>query len=292
MFNLHDAIVELYRETATSLPSDIEEALRLAFLIEKKGSNAGAALSTILENIKVARKTLRPICQDTGVPIFFIKIPAGLSQLKMKEEILRATRIATKKIPLRPNAVDILTDKNSGDNTGIGFPVIYFEETKNRQLTIDLMLKGSGSENIGQLYKLPVEELKAERDMEGVRKCVLDTVYKAQGRGCPPYIIGVGIGASKDQVTKLSKEQLIRNLKDTNDSKVLSNIEKSILNDINKLGIGPLGFGGKTTALGVKIGINHRHPASYFVDVSVACWADRKARLIWKVQNSKCKIQN
>jgi fumarate hydratase class I len=292
MFNLHDEIVELYRETATSLPSDIEEALRLAFLIEKKGSNAGAALSTILENIKVARKTLRPICQDTGVPIFFIKIPAGLSQLKMKEEILRATRIATKKIPLRPNAVDILTDKNSGDNTGIGFPVIYFEETKNRQLTIDLMLKGSGSENIGQLYKLPVEELKAERDMEGVRKCVLDTVYKAQGRGCPPYIIGVGIGASKDQVTKLSKEQLIRNLKDTNDSKVLSNIEKSILNDINKLGIGPLGFGGKTTALGVKIGINHRHPASYFVDVSVACWADRKARLIWKVQNSKCKIQN
>jgi fumarate hydratase class I len=292
MFNLHDAIVELYRETATSLPSDIEEALRLAFLIEKKGSNAGAALSTILENIKVARKTLRPICQDTGVPIFFIKIPAGLSQLKMKEEILRATRIATKKIPLRPNAVDILTDKNSGDNTGIGFPVIYFEETKNRQLTIDLMLKGSGSENIGQLYKLPVEELKAERDLEGVRKCVLDTVYKAQGRGCPPYIIGVGIGASKDQVTKLSKEQLIRNLKDTNDSKVLSNIEKSILNDINKLGIGPLGFGGKTTALGVKIGINHRHPASYFVDVSVACWADRKARLIWKVQNSKCKIQN
>jgi fumarate hydratase class I len=210
----------------------------------------------------------------------------------MKEEILRATRIATKKIPLRPNAVDILTDKNSGDNTGIGFPVIYFEETKNRQLTIDLMLKGSGSENIGQLYKLPVEELKAERDLEGVRKCVLDTVYKAQGRGCPPYIIGVGIGASKDQVTKLSKEQLIRNLKDTNDSKVLSNIEKSILNDINKLGIGPLGFGGKTTALGVKIGINHRHPASYFVDVSVACWADRKARLIWKVQNSKCKIQN
>jgi fumarate hydratase class I len=119
------------------------------------------------------------------------------------------------------------------------------------------------------------------RLVEGVRKCVLDAVYKAQGRGCPPYIIGVGIGASKDQVTKLSKEQLFRRLKDTNKHKVLSNLEKKLFNEINQFGIGPLGLGGRTTTIGVKIGVNHRHPASYFVDVSVCCWANRRARLIW-----------
>jgi fumarate hydratase class I len=156
------------------------------------------------------------------------------------------------------------------------------------------MLKGSGSENIGQLYRLPSAELEAERDLDGVRKCVLDTVYKAQGRGCPPYIIGVGIGATKDQVTKLSKEQLLRNLEDTNEHGVLLKLEKSLLNDINQLGIGPLGFGGKTTAVGIKIGVNHRHPASYFVDVSVSCWADRRARLVWQIKmkrkSSKTKV--
>src|SRR4030042_1787741 len=148
MLNLRDAIVELYREAATSLPSDVEAALRAA---SKKGR-------------------------------------------------------------LRPNAVDALTDKNSGDNTGIGFPIVYIDETRGSTLRIDLMLKGSGSENIGQIYKLPIEEFRAERDLEGVRRCVLDAVYKAQGKGCPPYIIGVGIGAAKDKVARLSKEQLLRRL--------------------------------------------------------------------------------
>lgn len=287
MLKLRDAIVELYRKAATSLPSDIEAALKYAYVMEKEGTNAKAALSAILENIKIARRTKRPICQDTGIPVFFIKVPVGLSHLELKKEIISATKIATKKIPLRANAVDILTDKNSGDNTGIGFPIIYFEQTKKKTLTIDLMLKGSGCENVGQLYKLPVEELKAERDLEGVRKCMLDTVYKAQGKGCPPYIIGVGIGGAKDQVTMLAKEQLLRNLKDTNKHVVLSELEKRLLKDINQLGIGPLGLGGKTTVIGIKIGVNHRHPASYFVDVSVSCWADRRARLTWEIQSSK-----
>ena len=281
MRRLRDAIVELYRQAATSLPADVEYALRRAHKKEAKKSNARTALSAILENIEVARETSRPICQDTGVPVFFVKVPFGIGHLGLGRTIIQATRIATEKVPLRANAVDILTDKNSGDNTGIGFPVIYFEETRSKKLIIDLMLKGSGCENAGRLYKLPFEGLKAERDLEGVRKCVLDTVYEAQGKGCPPYIIGVGIGASRDQVTRLANEQLMRSLEDTNEVEVLSKFEKRLLNDINRLGIGPLGLGGKTTAIGVKIGINHRHPASYFVDVSVCCWADRKARLIW-----------
>ncbi|MBI4691309.1 MAG: fumarate hydratase [Nitrospirae bacterium] len=281
MLKLRDGIVELYRKVATSLPPDVEEAIKAAHAVEKKGSNAKRALQIILENIRLARETVRPLCQDTGVPVFYVKNPIGISQMELEKTIIEATRIATERIPLRPNAVDIITEKNSGDNTGIGFPVLYFKETQGSTLTIDLMMKGAGCENIGQTYKLPYEELKANRDLEGVRRCVLDAVCKVQGKGCPPYILGIGIGATKDQVTRLSKEQLMRKIQDVNEISSISDIEKRLLKEINSLGIGPLGFGGKTTALGVKIGVNHRHPASYFVDISVSCWANRRGRLIW-----------
>ncbi|MDP1759242.1 MAG: fumarate hydratase, partial [Thermodesulfovibrionales bacterium] len=304
MLKLRDGIVELYRKVATSLPPDVEDALKAACVSEKKGSNARHALEVILENIRIARETARPICQDTGVPVFYVKTPIGLSQIELEKTIIEATRLATEKVPLRPNAVDIITEKNTGDNTGIGFPVIYFRETPDSTLSIDLMLKGSGCENVGQTYKLPtslsVESYSviarekslthnaerhnaitviADRDLDGVRKCVLDAVHRAQGRGCSPYTIGVGIGAAKDQVARLAKEQLMRRLTDTNNIEVLFKLEKRLLKEINTLGIGPIGFGGKTTALGVKIGVNHRHPASYFVDISVCCWANRRGRL-------------
>ncbi|MBI1812003.1 MAG: fumarate hydratase, partial [Nitrospirae bacterium] len=216
MLKLRDGIVELYRKVATSLPPDVEDALKAACVSEKKGSNARHALEVILENIRIARETARPICQDTGVPVFYVKTPIGLSQIELEKTIIEATRIATEKVPLRPNAVDIITDKNTGDNTGIGFPVIYFRETPDSTLSIDLMLKGAGCENVGQTYKLPtslsVESYSvigkkkslthnagrhnaitviADRDIDGVRKCVLDAVYRAQGRGCSPYTIGV-----------------------------------------------------------------------------------------------------
>lgn len=280
MSTLQERIVRLYREAATSLPQDVEEALKHAYADEEDRSTAKITLSAILENIRIARDTERPLCQDTGVPVFFVKIPKGQSQLELKDTIVEATKIATEDIPLRPNAVDIISDKNLGDNTGIGFPIIYFEESRDRFLTIELMLKGSGCENVSQLYKLPFEELRAERDLDGVRKCGLDTVYKAQGRACPPYIIGIGIGASRDQVTRLAKDQLLRGIADTNNIEVLSGLEERIFKEINQLNRS-LGLGGKTTALGVKIGVNHRHPASYFVDVSVCCWANRRASLIW-----------
>lgn len=281
MTKLKEKIIELYKKAATSLPQDVEDALRNAYEAEEDGSNSKAALSVILENIKIARETERPLCQDTGVPVFFVKIPKDQSQLKLKEVIIEATKVATEVIPLRPNAVDIITDRNSGDNTGVGFPIIYFEESPSATLAIDLMLKGSGCENVSQLYKLPFEELRAQRDLDGVRRCGLDAVFSAQGRACPPYIVGIGIGASRDQVTKLSKDQLMRRLEDTNNIRVLTELEKRLFNEINQLGIGPLGLGGKTTAIGVKIGVNHRHPASYFVDVSISCWANRRASLIW-----------
>lgn len=281
MLKLRDGIVELYRKVATSLPPDVREAMESGLVRETEGSHAFSTLAVQIENMKLAGETVRPVCQDTGVPVFWVKVPVGLGHGEMKNTIFEATRLATEKIPLRPNAVDTITDINSGDNTGIGFPVIYMEETRESSLTIDLMLKGAGCENAGQTYKLPYEELHAPRDLDGVRKCVIDTVQKAQGRGCPPYILGVGLGATKDQVTRLAKEQLLRRLNDVNKSEELAALEARILNEINELGIGPMGLGGRTTALGVKIGVNHRHPGSYFVDVSVSCWATRRGRLIW-----------
>lgn len=281
MLKLRDGIVELYKKVATSLPPDVEEAMKTILVSEAEGSNARSSIGIILENIKIARETARPVCQDTGVPVFFIKVPLGLSHIELENTVIDATRIATEKVPLRPNAVNPVTEMNSGDNTGVGFPVIYFEETAGSTLTIDLMLKGAGSENVGQIYKLPLGELNAQRDLDGVRKCVIDAVQKAQGKGCPPYIIGVGIGASKDQVTRLAKGQLMRKLNDTNKIPELAELENRTARDLNELGIGTLGFGGGTTALAVKIGVNHRHPASYFVDVSINCWATRRGRLIW-----------
>jgi fumarate hydratase class I len=281
LLKLRDGIVELYKKVATSLPPDVEDGLKQAFSNEQEDTKTKSALRIILENIKMGRDTARPICQDTGVPVFFIKVPAGLSQIDIKNTVLDATRIATEKIPLRPNAVDIVTERNSGDNTGIGFPIIYLEETVKSTLSIDLMLKGGGSENAGQIYKLPISDLNAQRDLNGVSKCVMDAVQKAQGRACPPYLLGVGVGASKDQVTRLSKEQLMRKLNDSNEIEELAKLEAELLKNINKLGIGAMGFGGNVTAIGVKIGVNHRHPASYFVDISVGCWATRRGRLIW-----------
>ncbi len=281
MLKLRDGIVELYKKVATSIPPDIEEALKSAYKNEISGSVAGSSLGIILENINLARKTVRPVCQDTGIPVFFVRVPAGLSHVELKKSFVEATRIATERIPLRANAVDIITEKNSGDNTGTGFPVIYFEEVQGGTLTIDLMLKGGGCENAGRIYKLPAEELNAQRDLDGVRKCVIDTVQKAQGRGCPPYVLGVGVGGSVDQVAVLAKRQLLCKLTDTNRIGELVKIEERLLREINQLGIGPLGLGGESTAIGVKIGVNHRHPASYFVDVSVSCWATRRGRLIW-----------
>ncbi|MCE5194170.1 MAG: fumarate hydratase [Nitrospiraceae bacterium] len=281
MLKLRDGIIELYRKTATSLPPDVENALIKARKSEEKGSNAEQALKVILDNITIARNTSRPICQDTGVPVFYVSLPRSFSQLEIENTIIEATRIATEKIPLRPNAVDIITEKNSGDNTGVGYPVIYFKESQDNVFTIDLMLKGGGSENVGQTYKLPMSELNAGRDFDGVRKCVLDAVQKSQGKGCPPYTIGVAIGAAKDQVTKLSKSQLLRKIDDINPISVLAGLEIKLLKEINKLGIGTMGFGGRTTAIAVKVAVNHRHPASYFVDISIACWANRRGILTW-----------
>ncbi len=285
MLKLRDGIVELYKKAATSIPTDVENALKNAYNVETE-PQAKESLNIILQNISIARKTSRPICQDTGFPVFFIKVPKCLDHKLIKEVILDATRIATEKIPLRPNAVDVISEKNTENNIGEFFPLIYIEELEEESLIIDLMLKGGGCENLSKTYKLPTtfyydnKTIIAERDFDGIKKCVLDAVIDAQGKGCPPYTIGVGIGGAKDQVSFIAKKQLLRRIEDINPKFELADLEVKIFEDINKLGIGT-GLGGKTTAIGVKIGAGHRHPASYFVEVSFCCWANRRAKLIW-----------
>ncbi len=286
MLKLRDGIVELYRKVATSIPNDIEEALK-ATGAKETGPLSRKSIDIVLKNVSLARTSNRPICQDTGFPVFFVKVPKGLSHRNIREVIVDATRLATKRVPLRANAVSSITDLNSGDNVGDSFPLVYIDETDEQTLTVELMLKGAGSENLGQMYKLPALlniggiDVAAERDFKGVRKCVLDAVFKAQGKGCPPYTIAVAIGGATDQVSFLSKRQLMRRLHDVHPDPAIAELESMIHNEVNSLGIGPLGFGGQTTALGVKIAAAHRHPASYFVDISFACWANRRGKLVW-----------
>jgi fumarate hydratase class I len=280
MLKLRDGIVELYKKVATSIPPDVEDAIKKAFSSEED-SVVKESLSRITLSIRKSRQTPRPACIDTGIPTFKVKVPRGLSHTEIRNTIREATAIATKKIPLGLNAVDILTGENSGDNTGIGFPVIYLEEAADDTLTVDLMLKAGECETYGRTYSLPVEELDAGRDMDGVRRCVLDCVRKVGGKGCPPYTIGVGVGATRDQVSVLSTLQLFRKLSDESEYPAIRELEQRLLKEINELRIGPAGDGGSTTAIGVKIGINHRHPESYLVDVAFACWANRRGRLIW-----------
>jgi len=264
---LKQDIVGLYRKTSTEIPDDIARALRKAEKNENKA--AKDILKFILKNIELAKKYRKPLCQDTGMPIFYVK---GKNHDEIEKTIIESTKIATEKIPLRHNAVHPLTGKNLGNK-----PVIHFKESD--KLGITLMLKGGGSKNISQIYKLPNSRLKAHRNPDGVKKCVLDAVIKAQGKGCPPYIIGVGVGGSAYSVIKIAEEQLLRKIDDNNTDETENKLERELLNGINKLGIGPMGMGGKTTALGVKIGTTHRHPACFFVGVSFGCWATRRCTL-------------
>ena len=289
MQDITEHLVELVKSTSTDLSPDIETALGNACKHEEPGSAALGALETILENIHMSRRTGRPICQDTGTPIFYIRHPEGISQRKIREQICSALRIATEKAYLRPNAMEALSGKNSGDNSGVDFPTIHFEEWEHDYLKIGLMLKGGGCENCGRQYTIPSPEFPASRDLQGVRKAVLDAAFQAQGLGCAPGILGVGIGGDRSTGMVKAKEQLFRPLEDKNPNPDLDALEKQLQSEINELNIGPMGFGGRTTALGVKMAELHRLPASFFVSIAYMCWADR--RKIMTIKDGKVEIK-
>jgi len=299
--DLVETFVELIRRASTELPADVEAALRAAREREDPDSAAASTLETILQNVALARASSTPVCQDTGVPVFYVYHPQGLSTRQLRAQIEAAVAEATRRAYLRPNAVDSLTGRNSGNNVGIGFPTCHFNNglgkernglgkernglgkerngLRKERMRVDLLLKGGGSENVGTQYKLPYEPLKAGRDLEGVRRVVLDAVYQAQGQGCAPGVLGITIGGDRGTGYVHAKEQFFRPLDNVNPLPELAALEERLLRECNELGIGPMGCGGKTTLLGVKIGVLHRLPACYFVSIAYMCWACRRARL-------------
>lgn len=280
MLDLTEAFVELIRRTSTDLPADVEQALREARQREASDSAAQRALDAVLENVDLARRTASPICQDTGTPLFFVHHPPGWSTRQLREQIRAAVAEATRRSYLRPNAVDSLSGKNSGNNLGdSSFPTIHFEDSEDEELAVDLILKGGGCENVGAQYSLPHSGLQAGRDLEGVRRVVLDAVHQAQGQGCAPGILGIAIGGDRGSSYLASKQALLRPVDDHQPDPELAALEARLTEEANQLGIGPMGFGGETTVLGAKITHLHRLPASFFVSVSYMCWAHRRRRM-------------
>lgn len=281
-------IVELLRRASTDLPEDVVAALDRARDCEEPGTAAHNVFRAILRNVEIAREKSTPLCQDTGTNIFYIYHPLGLSTREMTEDIIEATKVAVEKCYLRPNSVDSVTGRNSGTNTGPGHPSLHFHEWASDEVRVRVMLKGGGCENVGAQYALPYAALGAGRDLKGVEMAILDAINNAQGRGCGPGIIGACFGGDRAGSLQAAKEQHFRKLDDTNPDPELAALELRLGDKSNRLLIGPMGFGGKTTTLGVKVTSLNRLPASFFVSVSYMCWECRR-RDMW-VRNGEMTI--
>ncbi len=276
MDKLEEIFFELIKRASTSLPLDVRDALKRARDAEDSESVARGVFEQLLKNVELAEKGCSPICQDTGTPILYVDYGPEFKEKELAEAFKEALKKATLEGIMRPNAVDPVTGKNSGDNTGVAFPVMHFHQRDEAGFSAHLMLKGGGSENVSTQYKLPDSSLGAGRDLNGVAKCVLDAVWKAQGKGCAPGILGVGIGGDRNTSYVVAKEQLFRHIGHRSADPKLAELEKKLLKQCNEMGIGPMGFGGRTTVLDVKIGACHRLPACYFVSIAYLCWAARR----------------
>src|SRR5918994_6635494 len=265
MQQFFDSVVALIIKTSTDLPPDVRAAMKHALDTEEETSRAGQALSIIGQNIDQAATIEGAICQDTGMPTFEIKVPVGANQIWMKKQIKEAIAEATKRGKLRPNSVDSLTGENSGNNLGPGTPVIHFEQWERDDIEVKLLLKGGGCENMNSQYSLPADLAhlgRADRSIEGVRKCILHAVWHAQGKGCSPGAVGVCVGGDRTSGYLHAKEQLFRTIDDVNADPRLAELEASIMGSVNKLGVGTMGFGGAVSLIACKVGALNRLPAS------------------------------
>src|SRR5215831_871093 len=276
---LAGSLLELITQTSTNLPPDVRAAMSIAANEETPGTQSSQALDIILSNVDMAVDDEGPICQDTGMPTFVVHTPVGTNQIRIRKAILEAVAEATRRGKLRPNSVDSITGKNSGNNLGEETPVIHFEQWEEDEIEVKLVLKGGGCENKNAQYTVPcdLDHLgRADRNLEGVRKCILHAVWQAQGQGCSPGALGVCIGSDRAHGYELAKRQLLRTLDDVNPNLVLAKLESEVMEEANRLGVGAMGFGGKASLIGCKIGAANRLPASYFVSVAYDCWAFRR----------------
>jgi fumarate hydratase class I len=274
-----DSVLQLIVRTSTDLPPDVRAAMKTALGGEPTGTRSAQALTIIAQNIDLAADVEGAICQDTGMPTFEVHTPVGANQIWMRQQIREAVAEATRRGKLRPNSVDSITGKNSGDNLGPGTPIIHFDQWERDEIEIRLILKGGGCENTNAQYALPVELPhlgRADRTLDGVKKCILHAVWNAQGKGCAPGAVGVCVGGDRTSGYTHAKEQLFRTLDDVNPDPRLAELEAAIMSTVNDLDIGTMGFGGKVTLIGCKIGALNRLPASFFVSVAYDCWAFRR----------------
>ena len=269
--SLENELVEAIRRAVTSVTPETQERLRAA--VDTESSDAPKVqLTAILENIDVGTSESRPICQDTGTPTFFIQAGSDFPMLgELRGAITSAVRRATKEVPLRPNAVDPITHENSNDNTGRHVPVIHWDIIDGNEATIHVIPKGGGSENMSKLVMMT-----PGRGLKGVKEIVLEHVAAMEGKACPPTIIGIGLGGGSDLALELAKKALLRPVGERHPEQPVAAMEEELLEKINRLGVGPMGVGGATTVMDVKIEYAHRHPASFPVGIVPQCWANRQ----------------
>ena len=281
-------ILELIRRTSAFLPPDVENVINLQRKLETSGSKADFALELVAQNIGLAKARSLPICQDTGTINFYFETPKGVDQLDLEELCQDAVKDATKRGYLRQNSVDSVDGTNTGDNLGPGSPVFHWEQTRGPHIHVRLVLKGGGCENMSAQYSLPMEiqGKRADRDLEGVRVCILDAVWKAQGKGCGPGFLGVAIGGDRASGYEFAKRQLLRTVDDMSSDPALAQLEARIMKEANTLDIGPMGFSGKFTVGCCKIGKLNRLPASFFVSVAYMCWAYRRRGVVLDVNGN------
>ena len=274
--NWADTLAELIRRTTSDLPADVETALRAAEAAEAAGSQAALLLNALVENTCLARQQSTPLCQDTGALTFFWRVPRGTDTHALEQAAREAVKAATAKGWLRRNTIEALSGRSVDTNVADGFPACHFEQEEGAAVEVWLMQKGGGSENMSSQFSLPDESIGAGRDLDGVRACLLQAVWRAQGFGCAPGILGACIGSDRAEGFLVAKRQLLRPLGDVSPVPELAALERRVLAEANQLGVGPMGMGGQTTLLGIKVAARPRLPASYFVTVAYMCWACRR----------------
>ena len=293
MEHFKESMLELVIQTSTNLPEDVRVAMSEAMKQESGGTQSSSALDVIATNIDMATTCAGAICQDTGMPTFEIHTPAGANQVVMRKEIEEAVAEATKLGKLRPNSVDSITGKNSGNNLGPGTPVLHWNQWENSdEIEVKLLLKGGGCENMNIQYSVPCELPhlgRVDRTLDGVRKCILHAVWQAQGQGCSPGGIGVCIGGDRTGGFACAKEQLFRQLDDANPDPKLAALEQYIMSTASTLRIGTMGFGGDVSLIGCKIAAQNRLPASFFVSVAYNCWAFRRLGVVLDAKTGAIK---